>query len=320
MIAHHLVERLVGVRPLHLHQIPLVRGDDDPASRPCARRRRSPRPDRRRPAAASSTSTTTSAREIARRASITLSASTCPDCATFPGRRMPAVSTMRNCRRCHISTASTASRVVPGISETIIRSSRSSRLTSDDLPAFGRPTIATAVSAVACSPGADRCERCCSSSYRRRSRSRPRADAGSRLHDLVEQIADALSVLGAHLDDRIEAELIQLERTVPRAPIVGLVDRENRRARWRCAPPRQSPDRQATSPSRPSTTNTIAAADAQRPLPALEDQRMERILGRAEHPARVGQFETVIRPRRPDASARRGSSREPASQSRAARR
>ena len=98
------------------------------------------------PASASITSTTTSARSMARLASITLSVSTCPDFDTAPGRRMPAVSTMRNCLRCHISSESTESRVVPGTSETIIRSSRSNRLTSDDLPAFGRPTIATAVS------------------------------------------------------------------------------------------------------------------------------------------------------------------------------
>jgi len=32
--------------------------------------------------------------------------------------------------------------VVPGTSLTIIRSSRSNRLTSDDLPALGRPTMA----------------------------------------------------------------------------------------------------------------------------------------------------------------------------------
>ena len=55
---------------------------------------------------------------------------------------MPAVSTMRNWRLCQVSTVSTASRVVPGTSLTIIRSSRSKRLTSDDLPALGRPTIA----------------------------------------------------------------------------------------------------------------------------------------------------------------------------------
>ncbi len=66
-----------------------------------------------------------------------------PPLATRPGRRMPAVSTMRNRRRCQMSGLSIASRVVPGMSLTITRSSRSSRFTSDDLPTFGRPTIAT---------------------------------------------------------------------------------------------------------------------------------------------------------------------------------
>ena len=59
---------------------------------------------------------------------------------------MPAVSTIRNVRLCHCSSVSMASRVVPGMSLTISRSSRSSRFTSDDLPTLGRPTMATAIS------------------------------------------------------------------------------------------------------------------------------------------------------------------------------
>ena len=98
------------------------------------------------PSTASSTSTTTSARSIARFDCSTLTRSTAPDRATLPGRRMPAVSTIRNRRFRHCSTVSIASRVVPGMSLTRTRSSRSSRFTSDDLPTLGRPTIATAVS------------------------------------------------------------------------------------------------------------------------------------------------------------------------------
>ena len=41
---------------------------------------------------------------------------------------------------------STESRVVPGIGETITRSSPTRRFTSEDLPTFGRPTIAIRVS------------------------------------------------------------------------------------------------------------------------------------------------------------------------------
>ena len=119
---------------------------------------------------------------MARRASITLSVSTCPPRATRPGRLIPAVSTMRNCLRCHVNMASTESLVVPGTSETIIRSSLSSRFTSDDLPAFGRPTIATAVS-------------------RRSSSEVTRGASGKRRNDGVHQFAHARAVLGADLDD-----------------------------------------------------------------------------------------------------------------------
>jgi len=41
------------------------------------------------------------------------------------------------------NTSSTVSRVVPGISDTIARSSSSSMLSSDDLPTFGLPAITT---------------------------------------------------------------------------------------------------------------------------------------------------------------------------------
>ena len=45
------------------------------------------------------------------------------------------------------SHVSMASRVVPAISLTIVRGSPAMALNSDDLPAFGRPTMATGVSA-----------------------------------------------------------------------------------------------------------------------------------------------------------------------------
>ena len=40
------------------------------------------------------------------------------------------------------------SRVVPGISETIVRSSSQSAFSSDDLPTFGRPRMETPISSV----------------------------------------------------------------------------------------------------------------------------------------------------------------------------
>ena len=118
---------------------------------------------------------------------MTLSDSSWPLLATRPARLMPAVSTMRKVRWRHFRTASTVSRVVPGVSLTIDRSSWSSRLRSDDFPTLGRPTMATAVS---------------SGSGRAR-----RRRAGSRCDDLVEQVADAFAVLGRHLDHRLESEL-----------------------------------------------------------------------------------------------------------------
>ncbi len=60
----------------------------------------------------------------------------------MPRRRSPAVSTRRSSRPCHSSDVSMASRVVPGISLTMARSSPSSWFSSDDLPTLGRPTMA----------------------------------------------------------------------------------------------------------------------------------------------------------------------------------
>ena len=72
-------------------------------------------------------------------------------------RRMPAVSTSTTGSPSKLRTVSTGSRVVPGISLTSARSSPSRALSSDDLPTFGRPMIASrAVSSSAGSaPGRD---------------------------------------------------------------------------------------------------------------------------------------------------------------------
>ncbi len=67
-------------------------------------------------------------------------------CSVLPRRRIPAVSTRRKRRPAASMRASTESRVVPAISDTIARSSPSSALTSEDFPTFGRPTIARAIS------------------------------------------------------------------------------------------------------------------------------------------------------------------------------
>ena len=136
---------------------------------------------------------------------MTLTASSWPDRATRPGRRIPAVSTILKFRRCHVSIASTVSRVVPGMSLTIDRSSRSIRFSNDDLPTLGRPTMATAIGSV--SAGAPRL-----------------AARGQPADHFVEQIAGALAVLGGDLHDRLEAEPIELDRPAACALVVGLVN------------------------------------------------------------------------------------------------
>ncbi len=70
---------------------------------------------------------------------------------------MPAVSMKRKVPSCVVTAVSMASRVVPAISLTMVRGSPTMALNSDDLPALGRPTMATGISAgaslAAASPG-----------------------------------------------------------------------------------------------------------------------------------------------------------------------
>ena len=71
-------------------------------------------------------------------------------CCSTPGSmcprlRIPAVSTIHTSWPSHSSNVSTLSRVVPGASCTREGVSPSNTLTSDDLPTFGRPTIASLV-------------------------------------------------------------------------------------------------------------------------------------------------------------------------------
>ena len=59
---------------------------------------------------------------------------------------MPAVSIARNVRLSSSKCTSTESRVVPGLSETIIRSARARVLINVDLPVLARPTTAIFIS------------------------------------------------------------------------------------------------------------------------------------------------------------------------------
>ncbi len=67
-------------------------------------------------------------------------------------RRRPAVSISRNRRSPRSKIVSIASRVVPGVGATITRGRPRMAFTSDDLPTFGRPRMATRISSSASAP------------------------------------------------------------------------------------------------------------------------------------------------------------------------
>ena len=179
---------------------------------------------------------------------------------------------MRNVRCCHFSTASTVSRVVPGMSLTIDRSSFSNRFSSDDLPTFGRPTIATG--------GLRRFVRRVAGA---------RGRAGKPRDDLVQQVADALAVLGGDLDDRLEAELVELDGRVRAPAVVGLVDRHQDRRLRRLAAPRRSPRR--PRPALRAHRRRTQSPRSRWPAGRADDQLVQRIVAGAEHPAGIDQRE-----------------------------
>ena len=165
------------------------------------------------------------------------------------------------------------SRVVPGISLTIDRSSRSKRLSSDDLPTLGRPTIATFVSS-STSEAALSCAR--------------RQPA----RDFVQQIADALAVLGGDFHDRLEPQLVELERPSPGALVVGLVDRQD---------DRRGDHSQSRGNLLVGRDQPLASVDhehdhigrLERPPALLHDELVQRIVAGAEHPASIDERNVV---------------------------
>ena len=102
-------------------------------------------------------------------------------------------------------TVSIASRVVPGCSETITRSSPSSAFSRLDLPTFGRPEDRDADRALL---------------------DLLRAGAGKHRHDRVEQVAAAVAVYRRDGDRVAEAEPVELEREHVLARVVDLVREE----------------------------------------------------------------------------------------------
>ena len=168
------------------------------------------------------------------------------------------------------------SRVVPGMSLTIERSSCSNRLSSEDLPTFGRPTMATATSGG--SSGADALAAGREHARRPRRAGRP-----------------SLAVLGGDLDHWLEAELVELDRPAARPAVVGLVDRhEHRRLRGSEAAGNLLVARH--EPSRPSTTNTIRSAVSIAFRPCSHDELVQGIVAGAEHAAGVDERERRAQP------------------------
>mmetsp|Transcript_4880 Transcript_4880/g.10757 ORF Transcript_4880/g.10757 Transcript_4880/m.10757 type:complete len:253 (+) Transcript_4880:845-1603(+) len=92
------------------------------------------------PSVASSTSRQTSERRAALSERLTIICST--PLLTRAARRTPAVSRKTYSRLWLMTRWSMTSRVVPAMSETMARSARARRLSSDDLPTFGFPRIA----------------------------------------------------------------------------------------------------------------------------------------------------------------------------------
>ena len=124
--------------------------------------------------------------------------------------------------RCHAAPRRPRRASSRGSSLTSMRSSRSSRFTSDDLPAFGRPTIAMRTSGswwrsvVPPAPHPVHARGCFE-----------RADA---LTISSSRSSTPVAVLAGNLDNGVEAELVELDGRVARRADVRLVDGCNDRA------------------------------------------------------------------------------------------
>ena len=157
------------------------------------------------PCAASTRSSATCARSIWRCAIITARSSGAPE--TLPRRRIPAVSTSTNGLPSHSTTVSTGSRVVPGWAETSTRSAPTMRLSSDDLPTLGRPTMAMV------GPGRFALQRLL---------------GRDQIADALAQLLDAGAVLGRD-QERLEPQPVELPHSGASLAHVALVDHQHDR-------------------------------------------------------------------------------------------
>ena len=261
--------------PAPLHQVPLVGDDDDAARRPCRPRRRWSRPDRWPLRSHRSTSTATSACSMARRATTTLTR------FDLAGARHPA-------RPADAGGVEDPERPLVPLEQRVdgvpgrpghVADDRSllaqQPLSSDDLPTFGRPTMATAVSGSG------------------RPAPRPsRRGAGSRATISSSRSPTPVAVLGGDLDDRLEAQAVELDGP-PRARrssvlfTAMITGRRDRRAA-----PRRSPRRPAPAPRgrprrrQPGRPSPAPCGRARRPARAA-DRRWRRTSRRCR-PAKSG--------------------------------
>ena len=147
------------------------------------------------------------------------------------------------------------SRVVPGMSETITRSSPSSAFSRLDLPTFGRPRIATRI---ASSPTSDA------------------APAGQPRDDRVEQVAGAVAVQAGERDRVAEAEPVELERERVLVGVVDLVREQRSPACASCGGSSASSSSPGVIPARASTTKRTRSASS---TAARAWSAIERVIG-----------------------------------------
>ena len=150
-------------------------------------------------------------------------------------------------------------------------------MTSDDFPTFGRPTIATATSGSGALGGR-----------------LARRQAGD---DLVEQLVDAVAVLGRDLERRLEAHPVELHGAAPAAAVVGLVDGEHDgpskhvKALGNLLVARHQP-----LPRVQDEDDDVGVVQGLEPV--LDDELVERVGGGAKQAAGVDQRERAVLPRR----------------------
>ncbi len=115
------------------------------------------------------------------------------------------------------------------------------------------------------------------------------------LENRIEEIPDAIAMLGGNLVDRIEPELIELEHTVARSSIVGLVDGEQRGfARLADHLGDFLVAGHQTFASIRHEHKEIGLSDGA--TSALEHKGMQRILARAEHTSGICDLEVGAAP------------------------